>query len=107
MLQLVRVSVSHAERSADAQQLHAFWGAAAALSEVGGPEAGSKGAGGPEGSAAAVPASSAHRPPARAIRAPGYAPTLLGDIGEDEACDEFSDTKQSTRSSAGGGRRVR
>ena len=96
MLQLVRVSVSHAERSADAQQLHAFWGAAAALSEVGGPEAGSKGAGGPEGSAAAVPASSAHRPPARAIRAPGYAPTLLGDIGEDEACDEFSDTKQST-----------
>ena len=35
MLQLVRVSLQHAERSADAQQLNAFMGAAAALSEVG------------------------------------------------------------------------
>ena len=91
MLQLVRASVSHAERSADAQQLHAFWGAAAALSDVNGPSAAHAPAGGS--------AVSLQRPPpaaSRVGRVPGYAPTLLGGIGEDEACDDFSDTKQST-----------
>ena len=65
ILQLVRASMSHAERSADAQQLTAYWGAAAALSDVGAPTA-------------------RHRP------RPG-APSRLGGIGEDTPCDAFSD----------------
>lgn len=96
MLQLVRASVSHTERSADAQQLHAFWGAAAALSDVGGPTASSSSKSAAAAGAGAGGTSGASAPPRVQARAPGHAPTLLGGIGEDEPCDDFSDLDQRT-----------
>lgn len=48
VLQLVQASVAHAERSIDAQQLHALWGATVALdrhSQVNGSEGGGEGGG--------------------------------------------------------------
>ena len=72
MLQLVRASIAHAERSADAQQLNAFMGATAALSEVGGN-------GGSDHQ---------RRPPTRIIHAPRG---MISSLPEDEVRDAFGE----------------
>ena len=81
MLQLVRASITHAERSADAQQLNAFLGAAAALSEVG-----------------TAPPANAHgrtdeHPGRGGLRGIAESPRAFG--GDDEA-DRLSEARQST-----------
>ena len=59
VLQLVQASVAHVERSADAQQLHAFWGAAAALDE----------------------SSAAHRPPGSVVATEDDEGSVIGSLG--------------------------
>ena len=59
VLQLVQASVAHVERSADAQQLHAFWGAAAALDE----------------------SSAAHRPPRSVVATEDEEGSVIGSLG--------------------------